>query len=424
MTRIRRYAGRPFLALLAFALPLVAARTVQACTGIDFSVQIPKLSANTFAFSGRTMEFGPDVTSWKLVYTPVGSAYQACEVSGINTCIDGTVNRVKGSSWTVAHAYAGFTPMRPLVDPQTHKRILEYTMKDTNDGINDQGVYCGGFYHMGTEQYSPEPAGPGQTNLSAMDFPSWVLGQVGSVAELKARLSDDQHPVYVRQFYVQEDDAPVTQASKFPQLHYKVVDPTGAAVVIEFLNGKAVVTDSVGVITNNPTYDWQKTNLSNYVGLATTNYESVRFLNNVYKKLSNGTGGLGLPGDFTSPSRFVRAVYFLSATLANIDIASPEEAVLRAFRILNQFDIPEGSVVELNPNPAKKPVMEATSWTSMADLKNLRYYYHTMTSRTIRVIDLKELMSRIPGGAGARPSTIDTPDSEMIVDVSDQFKAR
>ena len=204
-----------------------------------------------------------------------------------------------------------------------------------------------------------------------------------------------------------------------------VVDRFGVAVVVEFVDGKPRVFDSVGVVTNDPTYDWQTTNLRNYVNLQTTNYESVNLLGNPYNKLSNGTGGLGLPGDFTSPSRFIRAAYMLNATLTNTKfgniITSPEDAVLRAFRVLNQFDIPEGSVVEVHSENPPKATLEMTSWTSMSDLKNRQYYYHTMNTRVIRTVSIAELVSRMPDG---EPVAIELPANELILDVTDKFKAK
>jgi choloylglycine hydrolase len=114
-------------------------------------------------------------------------------------------------------------------------------------------------------------------------------------------------------------------------------------------------------------------------------------------------------------------MFFLNATLENNKIQTPDEAVFRAFRILNQFDIPEGSVVEPSSDPIKPAIMEATSWTSMSDLRRLRYYYHTMQSRTIRMIDLGELCKN----HGLKvPSTIELPDNEQVVDVTGQFKSR
>lgn len=407
--------------LVAATLNVSAPDTALSCTGIDFSLPTHKNLGGRYAFAGRTMEFGPDVAGWKLLYVPKNYNYQSCKLSGlVDTCGDVDKKMISGYSWPAKYAYVGFTPMRHIVGK------LDYTLNEINDGINEKGLYCGGFYHMGTEEYSKVPIALGQKNISNMDFQSWVLGQFSSVTELENVLNNENDPRYVqvRQFSLEVGPGnPIMNPDKFPQLHYKVVDQTGAAIVIEFVKGKPKIFNSVGVITNNPTYDWHMTNLHNYVGLQDKNHESVQFMGKTYGKLSNGTGAIGLPGDFTSTSRFIRAMFFLNSTLTNNKIASPEEAVLRSFRVLNQFDIPEGSVVETKPdNPDKVTTMEATSWTSMADLTNLRYYYHTMNSRSIRMIDLGDLMKRIP--VSSKPVTIDVPASETIIDVTDQFKVK
>jgi choloylglycine hydrolase len=420
MKRIRAYASWLLLTLLAIAiLPIFAANPAIACTGIDFSIPNYNLLGAKYVFSGRTMEFGPDVLNWKLLYVPRNYEYQSCKIDNvIDTCGNHRLEMIKGYRWPVKYAYVGFTPMRPI------KNKLEYTLTEINDGINEAGLYCGGFYHMGWEEYSKVKPFKGQKNISDSDFPSWVLGQFASVAELRSKLTNDEDndPVQVRQVSVEWAPG-IPVAKEFPQLHFKVVDKTGAAIVIEFVNGKAKIFDSVGVITNNPNYDWQLTNLRNYVGLQCKNHENVQLMKATYDKLSNGTGAIGLPGDFTTTSRFIRAMFLLNATLANNTIQSTEEAILRAFRILNQFDIPEGSVVETKPdNPDKVTTMEATCWTSMADLVNLRYYYHTMNSRTIRMIELGELLKRLPDAHN--PITIEMPANELILNVTDKFQEK
>lgn len=414
------------ISLLAAAiLSLSAMDRGSACTGIDFSIPDHKNLGGGFPFAGRTMEFGPDVVDWKLLYMPRGYEYRSCRIAGLFDACAAVDNKedpakitmVRGFSWPVRYAYVGFTPMRHIIGP------LNYTLTEVTDGINEAGLYCGGFYHMGFEEYSKAPPEPKQKNLSNMDFPSWVLGQFSSVAELRKVLEDENSPEYVqvRQFLVEyPDKKPVASPDVLPQLHFKVVDKTGAAIVIEFVNGKPRIFSSVGVITNNPTYDWQVTNLRNYVTLRSENYESVRLKGNTYSKLSNGTGALGLPGDFTSPSRFVRAMFLLNATLGGDTLHSNEDAILGGFRILNQFDIPEGSVVEPKENSSKPPTMEVTSWTSMADLTNLRYYYHTMRSREVRMIDLKALRKRLP--EATKPVTIELPSHEDILDETDKFR--
>ena len=99
-------------------------------------------------------------------------------------------------------------------------------------------------------------------------------------------------------------------------------------------------------------------------------------------------GGLpGLPGDFTPPSRFVRAAIYNQSAAPN---ATADDAVLSAFHILNQFDIPKGSVVN---SAAGEKMDEITEWTSVADLKNLRWYFRTFEDQSIHMVDLKRAVA-------------------------------
>lgn len=432
MTQIRSQITKLFCTLIAASLPLVAADTATACTGIRFSANMQLLGdsqnnkqENTFA--GRTMEFGPDVAYWKLMYVPKDYTYESCKLTSVDLSVLDTCVRekdpkakkpeyenVKGYSWPVKYSYVGFTPMKHLKDPRTPGKRFEYTLTEINDGINEQGLYCGGLYHMGFEQYSNRPSGlDGQKNMSNMDFIAWILGQFSTVKEVVQALPD----IDVRLFDIALFETTI-KPDKVPHLHYHVVDKSGDAIVVEFVDGKPKVFTSVGVVTNDPTYDWQVTNLRNYVGLKAANNDQTTFMGVTYKMLSNGTGGVGLPGDFTSTSRFIRAMFFLNATVTNNKISTPGEAITRAFRVLNQFDIPEGSVVEINPDNPSKITMEATSWTSMADLKNLRYYYHTMLNRTVRMIDLGVLKNM----KATRPVLIELPQNEMVIDETEMFK--
>src|SRR5208282_2216741 len=93
--------------------------------------------------------------------------------------------------------------------------------------------------------------------------------------------------------------------------HYVVYDASGKSIVVEYTGGKLhVYDDPLGVITNSPAFDWQMTNLSNYVNFSMTNVPPVKLGPVTLEPFGQGSGMLGLPGDFTPPSRFVRAVAF------------------------------------------------------------------------------------------------------------------
>ena len=125
-------------------------------------------------------------------------------------------------------------------------------------------------------------------------------------------------------------------------VHYILTDSNGESVVLEYVGGELKIHQNpLGVMTNSPTFDWHMTNLSNYVNMSVTNVPTI--------DVGRGWRNQGLwsrqrnarnPGDFTPPSRFVRAVAFTKSALP---VEKAREGVLQAFHILNQLDIPKGA---------------------------------------------------------------------------------
>jgi Linear amide C-N hydrolases, choloylglycine hydrolase family len=121
-------------------------------------------------------------------------------------------------------------------------------------------------------------------------------------------------------------------------------------------------------------------------------------------------GMLGLPGDFTPPSRFVRAVAFSKTALP---VEKAKDGVLQAFHLLNQFHVPRGAAAGIEHG---KEVADYTLWASAADLKNLRYYFRTYENSRIRM-DMKAMNLEAPD-----IRTISMQGSEQIEDASAKAK--
>jgi len=102
--------------------------------------------------------------------------------------------------------------------------------------------------------------------------------------------------------------------------------------------------------------------------------------------LGAGSGMIGLPGDFTPPSRFIRAA---ALTASVRPLATAADAVFESFRILDSFNIPLGAVAPRDQ--VAKDIESATQITSASDLTNRRYYFHTMRNRQVRMIDLNRI---------------------------------
>ena len=142
----------------------------------------------------------------------------------------------------------------------------------------------------------------------------------------------------------------------------------------------------VNVVTNNPTYDWHLTNLNNYVGLTAMNREAQTVGRQTIKPFGEGTGLFGLPGDHSSPSRFVRATAFANTALPS---QTADEAVFKAFHLLNHFDIPKGSIREVIQGNV---YTDYTVWTSVVDTQSSTYFYKTYLSQQVEKVNLKKAL--------------------------------
>ncbi|MDD4956292.1 MAG: choloylglycine hydrolase family protein [Candidatus Omnitrophica bacterium] len=340
---MKRHMCSVVLALVAYICSFIGPVTAYACTGI-----LGRAEDGSCVFA-RTLEFGTDFVSYDLIIVPREYAYRGQTPSG-----------EPGLAWKTEYAHVGFNPFgQPLV----------------GDGINEKGLACGAFFFPGYAGYQDVQEEDLSEAISCLDLVSWILGTCANVADVRERLPG-----------IKVTGVKIPEWGFVPPLHYMVADSTGDAAIIEYVGGQLNIHDNeVNVITNSPDYVWHTTNLRNYIGLRPGNDPSVKINTLELEQFGQGTGAIGLPGDFSSPSRFVRAVFFTSTACPGKDA---DEEVGNAFRILNQFDIPKGSV---RGEEAGKKMYDTTQWTSAADLSGLRYFYHTYNDRSVRVVDMKEL---------------------------------
>lgn len=243
------------------------------------------------------------------------------------------------------------------------------------DGINEKGLAIGAFYFPGYAGYATITPQNKTMALSPTEFSNWILTQFANVDEVKAGIKSAVI-------------APTTPKGwpVMPPFHYVVYDQTGKSIVIEPIQGQLKVYDNpLGVLTNSPSFDWHLTNLANYINLSPINALPVTVEGFQLKQLGEGSGMHGLPGDFTPPSRFVRAAVYVSTAIPADNTA---QAVLQAFHILNQFDIPVGAVRDVQNN---KIIPEFTLASIVRDPQNLKFYFRTFADQSIRMIDLKKL---------------------------------
>lgn len=256
--------------------------------------------------------------------------------------------------------------------------VAAYDQPYGPDAMNEKGLYVGVYYFPGFADYQKFDRANASNSMSVGDFMQWMLSSFQTVDEVKQNL---------RQVVVVNVDDPRFGGAPLP-FHWKVADSTGASIVIEIVNGGEVkIYDTFrGVIANSPTYDWHLTNLRNYLNLSPQPASPVTIDNVTFSPFGGGSGLVGLPGDFTSPSRFVRAAA-LTATVR--PLATSEDAIFEAFRILDSFSIPVG--VTARHGQTAQDIESATQITAASDLTNRRYYFHTMSNREVRMIDLSKI---------------------------------
>lgn len=292
---------------------------------------------------GRTQEFAAALES-QLAALPRGYA-------GVSAAPDGD-----GVTWVANYGVVG-------VSAFGHVGLLA-------DGINEKGLYAGDLYMPGSCEYTPADGKNASSLLAPADMVAFVLGTCADVAETRTAMAS-----------VNVWSATVEAMGFAPPLHLVVHDRSGDSAVFEWRDGEMIVFDNpIGVTTNAPHFDWHTTNLRNYVSLGAVNPTSATIAGVELHPFGQGVGMTGLPGNSSPPARFVRAASFVATHQGAADGAAAE---LDMFHIMNNFDIPGGSVVS-----ADGTSVEHTRYTVIANLHDSHYIVQWMHDPTPRLIDL------------------------------------
>jgi choloylglycine hydrolase len=251
------------------------------------------------------------------------------------------------------------------------------------DGMNEQGLVVGLLYMPGFAQFETPSESQFPKTLGPWEVANFLLSQCATVKEAKSLMQG----VHVAQV------APPALGNFVVPLHYYISDKSGSVLIVEYVDGKRKMYDNpLGVLTNSPPFDWQLNNLSNYVNLSPMNVPSLVLNRWTVNNYGQGSGMLGLPGDFTPPSRFVRAALFSQwAEKQSTAIG----AVNLGFHILNSFDLFDG-IIRLPAQTGGRSLLppgeihsDTTEWVVVNDQTNRVIYYRSYGSLSIQMIDLK-----------------------------------
>ena len=363
---ISRRAAAALIVCVACLAPLAAARSLWACTAF----QLKAVDGAEVYF--RSMEFGFPFNS-KILIVPRGTEYTGTAPQGR-----------AGLKWQTKYGVVG---LNANVAPSI-----------VADGMNEKGLVVGMLYLPGYARYlAPDEAQTAST-IGSWEAAIYLLSTCADVNESVAALTGKVH-------VAQQEFPPFKQVLP---VHYWIGDATGKVVIAEYVGGKLNIHQNpVGALTNSPPYDWQQINLSNYVNLSPVNVPAKKLGGLEVVNFGQGSGFIGLPGDLTPPSRFVRAALF--SQWASPAKTAPETVNL-GFHVLNTFDIFDGAIKSNTANQTENTKgflksdgegrlvsTDTTEWIVGHDRTNLKTYVRTYGGLKIQVVDLGRVGFDKPG---------------------------
>ena len=235
------------------------------------------------------------------------------------------------------------------------------------EAVNEKGLGMAGLNFVGNAVYRKEQ--PGRDNVATYEFITWILSRCATLQEARALLER-----------VNLTDTPFQEQLPPSQLHWLIADRSGAVTVESVEEGVKVYDNPVGVLTNNPPFDEQMFALNNYMHLSPKTPQNLFSDKLDLHCYSRGMGALGLPGDLSSQSRFVRVAF---VKMNSISGDSEAESVSQFFHILNSVDQQRGCC------EVEEGKYEITIYTCCCNADKGIFYYTTYDNHQITAVDMK-----------------------------------
>lgn len=233
------------------------------------------------------------------------------------------------------------------------------------DATNEAGLSVAGLNFPDNAVYfTPKH---GLNNIAPFEIIPYILGKFETVSQ-------------VIDFFKKANVSNIAYSTDFPlsPLHWMITDEKEAITAETTKDGLKIYENTVGVLTNNPPFPYQLFNLNNYAHISAENPKRTFSRNLPYSAYSRGLGGLGIPGDFSSMSRFIRAVFAKSLSVSGTDEL---DSISQFFHILSYVEQISGCVKVNGKN-------EITVYSSCCNTNKGIYYYSTYQNRTIRKVDM------------------------------------
>ncbi len=234
------------------------------------------------------------------------------------------------------------------------------------DAVNEKGVAMAGLNFPGNADYKEEK--DGLDNIAPFEFIPWILSQCSNITEAKNLL--ERINIANINF---SDELPASP------LHWIISDKEASITVESVKEGLKIYDNPVGILTNNPTFDIHMFNLNNYMNLSIEQPENNFSKNLNLNAYSRGMGAMGLPGDLSSASRFVKATF---TKMNSISGDSESESISQFFQILNSVAQQRGCV------HMGEDKYEITIYSSCCNMDKGIYYYTTYENSQISGVNM------------------------------------
>ncbi len=260
---------------------------------------------------------------------------------------------------------------RKMSDIKQHYAIIAMATIVENtpllyDGMNEYGLAVAGLNFPENAHYQKESKD--KDNVTPFEFIPWILGKCRSVFEAKTLLAR-----------INLLNIPFSDNIPLSPLHWMISDKESSVVVEQRRNGIYIHENPLGVLTNNPPFEYQIENLEKYKNLRADNKAVAREEDKDYASYCQGLGAVGLPGDSSSMSRFVRAVFIKENSVCQDDEMS---SVGQFFHILSGVSMTRGSV------RTDEESWDITGYSSCMNLDKGLYYYTTYDNSQISCINM------------------------------------
>lgn len=234
------------------------------------------------------------------------------------------------------------------------------------DAVNEKGLCMAGLNFVGNAYYRDEIKG--KDNVAQFEFIPRILSCCATVDEAKRLLEN-----------INITDTPFSDELPVAKLHWIIADKNGAITVESVKDGLKIYDNPVGILTNNPPFDEQMFRLNDYMHLSPRQPENTFSDKLSLETYSRGMGALGLPGDLSSQSRFVRVAF---TKMNSVSGDTENESVSQFFHILGSVDQQRGCC------EVAKGKYEITIYTSCCNADKGIYYYTTYENHQITAVDM------------------------------------